>query len=761
LGAVACAEMPGPGASIGRYVIEAVIGEGGMGRVYRALDPRLGRRVALKLLLAEGSEKVPASAAARMMREARAAAAFSHPNVVAIHDVGDVSGNPYIAMELVSGRTLRELAREALTPESKRISWLLDVARGLAAAHRAGLVHRDIKPDNVMVTTDGVVKILDFGIARRADTEPSELDVHSPTTPADLSSLTAEGQIIGTPQYMAPEQLRGEPLDGRCDQFAWGVMAWELLAGKSPWGQPTNPAVLMTAVLASEPPALRELVPSVPLGVSDAILRALSKSRSARFGTMDELVAAIEAEGTQGAAYAPTAEGPAVSPSEAGAPSTRHRAGLARAETVFWLAIGLLAVFGIGYAHGLRGLALPHEGGILIWALLLLYAIGAAFLVRGSPVHWLPVATCVVGIFATYVGAQHVLDYLAANMSAAAAQRFRILHEGMFEANVCRFVGFGLATTLAVASLRLLPRAQTREQALRKCGALAFAYGCAALALLTRFRAVASSAWSSAESSRGERVARVVAASRAHDGATLALLAGALGLVVLAVAWVRRLPGQITLRGLLGGNTAVAIVVVVGVLVDGLLSFRLHTGVSDIYAEIGPQLELFGNLDPATTSRSLPAPPSAPTLKLSRERVAVDSVPAGLVSALDQGNLDTVLLTDLSRRLAASTTPVDPPLLVMADRATTSTTLLAGLHIALEAGVTRVGILFARGASPVLQEGDPPEAAYAVPSDFGMTIVTLAYCPAVASDWTALAPGATVCVGARPARSGDSAPPPQ
>lgn len=286
--------MPNVGDAVDRYVIEAVIGEGGMGRVYRALDPRLGRRVALKVLLAEGSERVRSDAAARMVREARAAAAFNHPNVVAIYDVGEVDGSPYIAMELVSGRTLRTAGAQEAVTDAKKVSWLSDVARGLAAAHRSGLVHRDIKPDNVMITTDGVVKILDFGIARRADAESTDVDIHAPTAAANLPSITAEGSLIGTPQYMAPEQLRGEPLDGRCDQFAWGVMAWELLAGRSPWGSLTNPAVLLTAVLSAPAPALKGVLPGMPPAVSDVVERALSKDRALRFSSMDDVVTALE-----------------------------------------------------------------------------------------------------------------------------------------------------------------------------------------------------------------------------------------------------------------------------------------------------------------------------------------------------------------------------------------------------------------------------------------------------------------------------------
>jgi serine/threonine-protein kinase len=243
--------MPAVGDTIDRYVIESVLGEGGMGRVYRALDPRLGRRVALKVLLTEGrSEQERAAAAARMLREARSVAAFSHPNVVAIHDVGEVDGNPFLAMEVVTGDTLRAYVGDPNLTNAHKLEWLIAVARGLGAAHRAGLVHRDIKPENVMVTTDGVVKILDFGIARRAE-EPVSAEAAVATVPTHLPSLTGEGMMIGTPQYMAPEQLQGERVDGRADQFAWGVLAWELFVGTLPWGATKSGAQLVAAVLAS------------------------------------------------------------------------------------------------------------------------------------------------------------------------------------------------------------------------------------------------------------------------------------------------------------------------------------------------------------------------------------------------------------------------------------------------------------------------------------------------------------------------------
>ena len=283
-------EMPH---AIDRYVIESVLGEGGMGRVYLAFDPRLGRRVALKVVLTEGpNERARAVARARTMREARAAAAFNHPNVVAVYDVGEVDGNPYIAMEFVAGRTLRDCLASKHVPEPQKLAWLLEVARGLGAAHRAGLVHRDVKPENVMITEENVAKILDFGIAR--STEVEGVEPVDPTAPT-FATITARGVTVGTPQYMPPEQLNAEPLDGRADQFAWGVLAWEALVGSLPWGAKTG-AQLITAVLAQPVPTLAEVVPGIDVRVSAAIARALEKSRDDRFATMEDLLHEIEGE---------------------------------------------------------------------------------------------------------------------------------------------------------------------------------------------------------------------------------------------------------------------------------------------------------------------------------------------------------------------------------------------------------------------------------------------------------------------------------
>jgi len=283
-----------PGDTFERYTVEAAIGQGGMGCVYRAHDTRLGRRVALKVI---SDGLASADADARLVREARAAAALDHPNAVAIFDVGEVAGAPYIVMEFVEGRTLRGEIGDAEVPLSKKIAWLADVARALAAAHRRGLVHRDVKPENVMVRSDGVVKVLDFGIARRAG---GRVDPHGPTRPTaqetpTLPTLTVEGVRLGTPLYMSPEQIRGEELDGRADQFAWGVLAYELLSGRLPWRRANDALAAVASILTDEVKGAALDEARVPLEVQSVLQRTLAKPPADRFATMDDVVHALEA----------------------------------------------------------------------------------------------------------------------------------------------------------------------------------------------------------------------------------------------------------------------------------------------------------------------------------------------------------------------------------------------------------------------------------------------------------------------------------
>ena len=295
-----------PGERFDRYVIEAALGQGGMARVYRATDSILHRQVALKVvdLREDERERSPSmpEVGEWMLHEARAAAALDHPNVVTIHDVGEIDGVAYIAMELIEGRSLRTLIGDATIPIEERIRWLVDVARALAAAHKRGLVHRDVKPENVMVREDGMVKVLDFGIARRPQLlDPNGFEVtRDPRLLGDAKSLLTlggKGIILGTPRYMAPEQMAGEALDARADQFSWGVVAYELLSGRSTW-KSDDDLLLVAEILSRDPEPLANLVTNVPRRVTAAIHKTLSKSPDDRFAQVDEIVRALEPYGT-------------------------------------------------------------------------------------------------------------------------------------------------------------------------------------------------------------------------------------------------------------------------------------------------------------------------------------------------------------------------------------------------------------------------------------------------------------------------------
>jgi serine/threonine protein kinase/tetratricopeptide (TPR) repeat protein len=289
-----------PGDQIGPYEIRGFVGQGGMGQVYKAFDPRLERTVALKVIVVPDklsetdSARAHGEFSARLLREARAVASLSHPNVVAVFDVGESNGRLYFAMEYVVGSSLRALATDE-APVARKVRWLIDVARALEAAHKVGLVHRDVKPENVMVREDGVVKVLDFGIARRTITGPN-------SDPHIIDTVTGGGAIAGTPVYMAPEQIKGSEIDARCDQFAWAVMAYEILAGTRPWADSGDVLSLVAKILTDPAPPLREKAKDVPGGVEDTIHRALSKDPAGRYASMADVVDALEPFATQSSA---------------------------------------------------------------------------------------------------------------------------------------------------------------------------------------------------------------------------------------------------------------------------------------------------------------------------------------------------------------------------------------------------------------------------------------------------------------------------
>lgn len=285
---------------VGPYEIRGFLGQGGMGQVYRAFDPRLERTVALKVIAVPPADSADSTRllgefSARLLREARAVASLSHPNIIAIFDVGESAGLLYFAMEYVVGATLRTLASEPDIPVGRKLRWLCDVARALEVAHRAGLVHRDVKPENVMIRDDGLVKVLDFGIARRTLAQATANE-------QALDTVTGSGAIVGTPVYMAPEQIKGHVVDPRTDQFAWGVTAYELLAGERPWSDAGDVLALVARVLTDPPPPLRDRVADLPVSVEQTILRTLSKDPEQRFFSMADIADAIEPYATQATA---------------------------------------------------------------------------------------------------------------------------------------------------------------------------------------------------------------------------------------------------------------------------------------------------------------------------------------------------------------------------------------------------------------------------------------------------------------------------
>jgi len=282
------------GSTFDRYTIESLLGQGGMGAVYRAHDPKLQRAVALKLLRGgpDDSDEARQRANARLLREARSAAALGHANAVAIYDVGEKDGVAFISMELVEGRSLRTLVGDLGLPIDRQVAILADVARALSAAHRRGLMHRDIKPENVMVRPDGAVKVLDFGLAR-------PLEDSAPSTGRRVAGssrfpvATRDGLIAGTPRYMAPEQVQGDRQDARSDQFSWGVLAYELLTGRPPWQGDTATLSLVVAIGAEHPPSPHEIAAAIPESVSRVVMRAMEKQPADRYASMDDVLAAL------------------------------------------------------------------------------------------------------------------------------------------------------------------------------------------------------------------------------------------------------------------------------------------------------------------------------------------------------------------------------------------------------------------------------------------------------------------------------------
>jgi eukaryotic-like serine/threonine-protein kinase len=279
----------GSGTKLGPYEILAPLGAGGMGEVYRALDTRLGREVALKIL--PDSFACDQDRLRRFEQEARAVAALSHPNILAIHDVGQHNGSPFLVSELLEGEALRDVLDRGVLPQRKAIEYGVQVAQGLAAAHQKGIVHRDLKPENLFLTKDSRAKILDFGLAKLAQTCAERRDSDGVTL---TSAHTSAGMVMGTASYMAPEQVRGEPADPRTDIFAFGAVLFEMLSGQRAFRRAT-PVETMTAVLKEDPAELADPAHPISPALDRIMRRCLEKSPEQRFQSAEDLAFALSA----------------------------------------------------------------------------------------------------------------------------------------------------------------------------------------------------------------------------------------------------------------------------------------------------------------------------------------------------------------------------------------------------------------------------------------------------------------------------------
>lgn len=250
---------------IGRYKIDTELGKGAMGVVYRATDPNIGRTVALKTLRLDVGGTDGEEMLKRFQAEARNAGVLNHPNIVTIYDAQEIEGTFYIAMEFIHGETLQEVLKKGKVSIPTMIDIVRQVCRGLDYAHARGIVHRDIKPANIMIEADGTVKIMDFGIAKGQGT-----------------GMTSTGQVLGTPNYMSPEQVKGKALDGRSDLFSLAVVVYEILTGERPFTG-DNVTTIIYKIVNEQPPAPKEVVATVHPGLNAAVMKALAKNPAERY----------------------------------------------------------------------------------------------------------------------------------------------------------------------------------------------------------------------------------------------------------------------------------------------------------------------------------------------------------------------------------------------------------------------------------------------------------------------------------------------
>src|SRR5215813_2225732 len=360
----------GMGAQLGPFEVLAPLGSGGMGEVYRARDSRLGREVAIKVFPAAFS--ADEDRLRRFEQEARAAGMLNHPNILTIYDIGTHDGYPYIVAELLDGEELRVQMNRGPLPVRQALDYAQQITLGLAAAHEKGITHRDLKPENLYVTADGRVKILDFGLAK-LKRQPVHGGVNSETPTALVSPTTNPGTVIGTVGYMSPEQVLGEEADHRADIFAFGLILYEMLAGR-PAFEGASAVAVMSAILRDEPPELVESNDKIPPQLDRLVRRCLEKRPERRFHSAHDLGLALEVlsatSGSRLEAQSAALSGAAKTQAEARGPRLPNR------KRLVWIAITALLLlaalpFVIAYiqrapvtTRAVRSFILPPEKSI-------------------------------------------------------------------------------------------------------------------------------------------------------------------------------------------------------------------------------------------------------------------------------------------------------------------------------------------------------------------------------------------------------------
>src|SRR5215475_2943805 len=277
-----------PGTRFNHYEVVSQLGAGGMGEVYLAEDPRLGRQVAIKVLPAEFAKD--SDRLRRFEQEARATSALNHPNILTVYDIGAHEGAPYIVAELLEGEELSELIKQGAIAPRKAIDYARQIAEGLAAAHAKGVVHRDLRPENLFITNDGRRKILDFGLAKLRQRQFGGIDKDAPTQ----KRITDPGVIMGTVGYMSPEQARGQETDHRSDIFAFGAILYEMLTGQRAF-RGDSAIEVMNAILKEEPPEMGDSGVRITPGLEKVVRRCMEKKPEDRFHSAHDLGFALEA----------------------------------------------------------------------------------------------------------------------------------------------------------------------------------------------------------------------------------------------------------------------------------------------------------------------------------------------------------------------------------------------------------------------------------------------------------------------------------